>query len=320
MAASEIATDFGLKSILVAYDFSDASRKPLHHASSIARHFGAKLHVAYVVSSIGYGIAGPEAQQLAYEGSLKDTRRLEGELLERGELSGVEYEFIVREGDIWDQLKLVIQEYQIDGVVVGTHARRGLGRLLLGSVAEQIFRQADCAVLTVGPGSREESLVQEGGAQPTFVFATDFSDGSLQALPLAAAFAHHFGATLVVLHILPASPIPEGFHWSTTGDLSDMRQQAQVTSQKLFERLIIPRLPASIKPEFRVSFGRPAEQILHTCHTTTVDLLVLGLNPTKHAESGSHLPWVAAHEIVCEANCPVLTFKGTSLVNSGVSL
>jgi len=289
MAAPEMATGFGLKSILVAYDFSDASRKPLHHASSIARHFGAKLHVAYVVSSIGYGIAGPEAQQLAYEGSQKDARRLEGELLECGELSGVEYEFIVREGDIWDQLRSVIQEYQIDGVVVGTHARRGLGRLLLGSVAEQIFRQADCAVLTVGPGSRERSLVQEG-VSPTFVFATDFRDASLQALRPAAAFAHHFGALLVVLHILPAAPIPEGFHWSTTGDLSGMRQQAHLASQNLFERLIAPHVPATVKTEFRISFGKPAEQILHARHTSKVDLLVLGLNPTKHAESGSHLP------------------------------
>jgi len=318
MPASESA-GFGLRSVLVAFDFSEASRKPLHHAISIARHFGSKLYVSYVVSSIGYGIAGPESQQLAYEGSLKDWGRLETELLERGELSGLKYEFIVREGDVWGQLHSIIRQNQIDGVVVGTHGRHGLGRLLLGSVAEQVFRQADCAVLTVGPGSQEQSLIQEEVARPRFLFATDFSDASLRALPPAAAFAHHFGATLVVLHVLPVAPIPEGFHWSKTGDLSDMRQQAQLRAQKAFERLIAPRVPATIKVEFKVSFGTPAEEILHNCHSLKLDLLVLGLSPTKHAESGSHLPWVAAHEIVCGANCPVLTFKDVSVANTDPS-
>jgi len=299
----------GMKSILIAYDFSEVSRNPLDHALSIARHFGAKVYIAYIVSSVGYEIAGPEAGQLAYEGSVRDADRLETSLVESGVLRNLEYEFIVRKGNVLDQLKLIVQQKRVDAVVIGTHARQGLGRLVLGSVAEQIFRQADCLVLTVGPGSQEESLVEKNRTIGSFLFATDFGTASLKALPYAASFAHQFQAKLVVLHVLPAAPIPETFHWSRTGDLAAMRKEGELVSRTLFDQLVAPHVPEGATVEFVVRFGRPREQILETCHRLKADLLVLGLNASTHAESASHLPWTAAHEIVFGARCPVLTLK-----------
>jgi len=294
--------------VLIAYDFSEASHKPLHHAIAIARHFEAKLHLAYVVSSIGYRIAGPEASQLASEGSQRDVRQLEANLLKSGALSGLQYELILREGNVWEQLECIVREKHVDAVVVGTHARAGLGRLALGSVAEQVFRQADCLVLTVGPGSREDSLIEKGSSRP-FLFATDFGAASLCALPYAASFANHFGVKLVVMHVLPAAPIPETFHWSTTGDLAEMREQARLASQKQFGQLVVPNVPPATKLEFIAEFGIPSDQILLACHALKADLLILGLHSGRHAETESHLPWIRAHEIMSRASCPVLTMK-----------
>jgi nucleotide-binding universal stress UspA family protein len=79
------------------------------------------------------------------------------------------YEWMIREGNVWEQLELSIRLKRIEAVIVGTHARAGIGRLVLGSVAEQIFRQADCLVLTVGPGSREDSLIEKGDRTSVFV-------------------------------------------------------------------------------------------------------------------------------------------------------
>jgi len=84
MSSMNPAGENGLRSVLIAYDFSEASHKPLHHAIAIARHFEAKLYLAYVVSSIGYRIAGPEASQLASEASERDVRHLEADLLKSG--------------------------------------------------------------------------------------------------------------------------------------------------------------------------------------------------------------------------------------------
>jgi len=59
------------------------------------------------------------------------------------------------------QLDVVIKQKEVDLVVIGTHGRGSVGKLLLGSTAEQIFRHADCFVDTVGPGSYKDSLVEK---------------------------------------------------------------------------------------------------------------------------------------------------------------
>lgn len=306
--SSQLIERARVTSLLVAYDFSDASRKPLLHALTIARHFGAKLHVAYVISSIGYEIAGPGASQLAADGSHRDAQQLETDLLKNGNLAGLQYEFIIREGNVWEQLEFIIQEKQIDAVVVGTHGREGLGRLMLGSVAEQIFRQANCLVLTVGPGSQENSLIERKEDSRPFLFATDFSAASLGALPYAASFANHFGAKLIVLHVLDPALIPNSSHSSTIGGLIRRREEAQSASQKQFEQLICHNVSAATKLQFLIKFGIPIEEIVQACLTLKADLLILGLHHAAHAAAASHLPW-RAHEIVCSASCPVLTVK-----------
>ncbi len=303
------ATDVGLKSVLIAYDFSEASQKPLHHALTIARRYGAKFYLAHVVSSIGFTIAGPETSKLATEGARRDAQKLKQELFESGALVGLNHEFIVREGDVWEQLELIIKQNDVDLVVIGTHGRGGLGKLLLGSVAERIFRNADCFVVTVGPGSDKDSLIEKTEAVRPFLLATDFEAASLHALPHAVSFASQFGAKLVVLHVLPAAPIPEGFHWSKTGDLMQVREKARMDSQRQFEKLIPQNAPMAIKPEFMVKFGIPSDQILLASHALKADLIILGLRRGAHTETASHMPWDVAYKVVCGARCPVLTIR-----------
>jgi nucleotide-binding universal stress UspA family protein len=265
--------------------------------------------LAHVVSHIGCTIAGPEALNLAIERTCRDAQQLEHELLESGVLAGLHYEFIVREGNVWEQLELVIRQKQADLVVIGTHGRGGLGKLLLGSIAEQIFRHADCFVATAGPGSCKDSLVEKTQAVRPFLFATDFGGTSLHALPDAISFANHFDAKLVVLHVLPAASIPEDFHWTATGDLMQMRDEPRMASQSRFEELALQNAPMAIKPEFMVKFGIPSEQILLASHTLKADLIILGLNRAAHVETASHMPWAVAYKVVCGARCPVLTIR-----------
>jgi len=297
------------KSVVVAYDFSEASEKPLRHAAVIARHFGAKLCVAYVVSSVGYRIAGADTMHMSAETTQREMQQLERGLTKSGALEGIEHEFVVREGEVWPQLEEIVRQRNADLVVVGTHGRGTLGKLLLGSVAEKIFRQARCPVVTVGPGSHMESLIEKKEAVQPFLLATDFGAASLGALPYAASFAEHFGARLEVLHVLPAAPIPEGFHWSKTGDLTEMREASKKESEKKFQELIQRHLPAKADAGFTVKFGIASEQILLASHELKADLIVLGLKGRAHIETASHAPWEAAYKIVCSAQCPVLTIR-----------
>lgn len=298
-----------MKSVLIAYDFSEASHKPLRHALVIARHYGAKFYLVHVVSSIGYTIAGPEALKLATERTQRDIQQLEQELLKSGALAGLSHESIVCEGDVWEQLELVIRQKQVGVVIIGTQGRGDLGKLLLGSIAEQVFRHADCFVVTVGPGSHKDSLVEKTGAARPFLLATDFGAASLHALPHAISFANQFGAKLVVLHVLPAAPIPDGFHWSKPGDLMQMRETARIDSQRRFEELISQNAPMAIKPEFMVKFGIPSDQILVASHALNADLIILGLGRRAHIETAAHMPWDVAYKVVRGAPCPVLTIR-----------
>src|SRR5208337_1315569 len=174
--------DLQLKSVLIATDFSETSEKPLRHALAIARHYEAKLYLAHVVSSLGFTLVGPDAVIAAADAAWRDFRQLEAHLVQSEALAGLRHEVIVLQGDVWEELEKVVRQEQVDLVVIGTHGRRGLGKLLLGSVAEQIFHRAECLVLTVGPGSLQDSPVGSIRSIRPFLFATDFSGASLHAL------------------------------------------------------------------------------------------------------------------------------------------
>src|ERR1700758_2687278 len=77
----------GLKRILVATDFSEFSEKPLHCGLKIARHYGAKLYLANVVSALGFTLAGPDVIEAASESAWRDARHLEERLVKTGALA-----------------------------------------------------------------------------------------------------------------------------------------------------------------------------------------------------------------------------------------
>ncbi len=235
---------------------------------------------------------------------------MEGDLVRRGALAGLQHEFIVRQGyDVWAQLEKVVRQEHVDLVVIGTHGRRGLPKLVLGSVAEQIFRHADCLVLTVGPRSFQEAPVEGTRAMRPFLFATDFGGASLHALPYAISYANHFGTKLVLLHVVPEVPVPEGFHWSTPKDVTRMRENARMASLRRLDELTSRNTELTVKPQFLVEFGPPGERILQVADSLKADAIVMGLHRSTHIATATHLPWATAYEVVCGAGCPVLTVR-----------
>ncbi len=308
---SPVTSAVGVRSVLIATDFSQASEKPLRHALAIAHHYGAKFYVAHVISSLGFMMAGPEAITAAEEAVSRDAARLEDDLIRSGALGGLQYHFVVSQGLVWAELEATIREENIDLVVIGTHARHGMGKLLLGSVAEKIFRHADCMVLTVGPGSYEDSRVDIPRGNRTFLFATDFGEASLHALPAAISSANEFGARLVLLNVVPAIGPPERDAWCTATDVVQMREAARRTA--LSRLAALTRNGAlDVEPEFIVEAGTAtpvSEQILDTAERVKAEVIIMGLHHSKYVETVSHMPWATAYDVVCGAACPVLTVR-----------
>jgi len=309
MLFAESDLDLRLNCVLLATDLSPTSVKPLHHALAIARHYRAKLYVAHVVSPAAYLMAGPEALELAYQGASDEAQQLQRDLLDDGSLNGLDHTFIIRSGLVWEELQAIILQKHVDLVVVGTHARRGIEKVLLGSIAEHVFRDASCPVLSVGPHSYQEGRVDLTAQIPTYLFATDFSEASLRALPLASSLAHQTKARLVLLHVAPAAPAPRIPGWYAGSEITAKRENARMTCVRRLEQLLPRDDETPIDTEFVVQFGIPSEKILQVALEKKVDLIILGLRRASLAGTLSHMPWATAYEIVCGAGCPVLTVR-----------
>ena len=307
MSSTAYALNLELKSVLLATDLSPASAKPLNHALGIARHYGAKLYIAYVLPAAPYLMAGSEALRLGGESAEEEMQELHRELLKQGSLDGLNHEMMVRCGSsISEELQAIISEKEIGLVVLGTHGRCGLEKLILGSVAEEVFRDAACPVLTVGPHSYRQARLEFGSEPHTFLFATDFSDASLASLPHAVSFASRSNATLVLLHVIRATPLPEGR--SASEDMQ-MRENARMSCVRRLELLVADCGHLQIQVEFLVQFGLPSEKILQVALDKRVDLIILGLRRALLTGTLSHMPWATAYEIVRGAGCPVLTVR-----------
>jgi nucleotide-binding universal stress UspA family protein len=299
-------TDVQLRSVLVATDLTPSSKKAVQYAAALARRYGSKFYLAYVVSSMGYAMVGPDALVAATDLAWRDACAAEAELSRNGTLRGIDHEVIVRAGEIWPELERVVRQKNMDLVVVGTHSRQGLGRLVLGSVAEQIFRHASCPVLTVGPNSPERAETVVSDNLRPILFATDFSDESMAALPYALSFANRRKTRLVLLHMLSAVPHAESNRWYTASDVVRMRKEAEASArQRLLDLVSTTRLEP--EPMCIAAVGSAVEGIVDTARSLDAMGIALGLKP--HHDAISHLPWSTAYQIVCTADCPVLTVR-----------
>src|SRR5215475_8414846 len=143
-----------LKSIVFATDFSEAAETALPFAAQIAKSFGAKLFAVHAKTPENYALPTTEvwpAMDVQLEENMVELRR---NLYNR--FPSVESEVLIGEGSVWGVVAAVAQERKADLLVVGTAGRRGIGKFVLGSVAEEILRRAKCPVLTVGPHSAAE--------------------------------------------------------------------------------------------------------------------------------------------------------------------
>lgn len=285
-----------LKSLLFATDFSPASQAALPYAAAIARRYGARLCLAHIVRPQVWAPAPPEwvpmESDIPRQEAAKEMARLEQLPL----LAGIPHQVAVEEGAVWECLAGVMQKQETDLLIMGTHGRRGLKKLLMGSVAEELFRLAACPVLTVGPGvaSRTEGVAEFH----RILYATDFSAESQTALPYAVSLAQENQARLTLLHVVETS---------SAGYLADPQRVLASLKQHL-QGLLPHEGTPWCEREFALESGEPGEGILKVAGEQQADLIVLGVRPIRRL--AAHLPIATAHEVVCHAPCPVLTVRG----------
>lgn len=284
-----------IRRILYPTDQSPSAARAYTWAARLAAGLGAELHAVHVVEP------GLEAGE----------RRVEpGELVPGAPPAGVSLQRRVVHGEgAAAEIVRYCQAEDIDLVVMGTGSRSGLRRLLVGSVAEQVVREAPCPVMTVPLRAPAEAVER-------VLAAVDFSAFSQMTLRHASAFAAFYGARLDVVHVLQEVTIPSAYGPELAPMVTPALEQR---SREVLDELVQSLGPLDIPIQTHVGFGYPASEILHFANEYTVDLIVMsthGLTGLEHFLIGS-----VAEKVVRKAPCPVLTVRayGKSIVAAAAS-
>ena len=134
--------------IMVATDFSASSEAAANAGMSLALAYAAEVILVHVVSFVYYDVAYANIRGAEDEARRSAEKRL-AEIAATMEARHLKVRTLVRAGKAGESIADAAHEEGADLVVVGTHGRHGLNRLLLGSVAERVVRLAPCHVLTV---------------------------------------------------------------------------------------------------------------------------------------------------------------------------
>ena len=296
MKTATARTAVRLRNLLFATDFSPAAAQAIPYVKRIAKHYNADLVTLHVRPPVVNPMTQPTTWAVDFEAANAQDDQQRKEVLDT--FAGIRTQVLIEEGSIQSCLDAAIAKDNIDLVVIGTRGRTGLGKLLLGSVAEEIFRTVSCPVLTVGPHS--DSSRGSGGQFREILYATDFSPESQGAAAYAVSLAQEFQSRLILLHVIPEQK---------PGDLVSAANIA-ASSEQLLRKLVPSEAEAWCKPEYFVERGDPAEKILEFANGREADLIVLGVRPEKGVPgAATHLPIATAHKIVSHATCPVLTVR-----------
>jgi len=150
-----------IRTILFPTDFSECGNYALSYAASLARRFNASVIcvnvIEPIVPTVGYsGMTEPLPIADITE-QLEDSAERElPKLAECDECSGVDVEELVVHGEAASEIVRVAEERKVDLIVISSHGRTGLGRILFGSTAESVVRHAPCPVLVVKPPQQDE--------------------------------------------------------------------------------------------------------------------------------------------------------------------
>jgi nucleotide-binding universal stress UspA family protein len=310
-ASLKTTASVSVKNVLFATDFSATSEAALPYATAICRRFGSKLHTVHVLSDAGILMmtGGVDCVSLGtiYDEATTETREKLNQISARFE--SIPHRNYVRHGQVWGNLAEIAKENEIDLIVIGTHGRTGLGKLLLGSVAENILRHAKCPVLSVGPNvsgrAKLPALVpalENAGrdlAPPDLelreiLYATDFAHGAEVVARKAVTLAAEFRARLTLMHVIE--------DYTQLGGQTGPVEQ----SSRRLEGLIPPSAGLAYTPETVLEFGLASERILKVAAERETDMMVLGARSIVDVGS-THSPWSTAYSVIAHASCPVLT-------------
>ena len=279
------------KSILVATDLNDLDFL-LPVAIDQAKMTGAMIWLLHVIPpqeyvSIESGVYPFVAKEKEYRTAEAALSKVALELREKNLACAYE----VRRFYPVDEIKGFIREHSVKRLIVGTSSRGKLGKLLIGSVAEELIRSLDIPVCTVGPHFKP--LAQN---QPRrILFALSLCHHPEHSLRFAADLAAGLPAELIVLHVTERDLGDEGLEAGALSKIGELLRQIQ---------------PTQVEPHICIRSGEPAEEIGTECTALGAELLVLSAFPASPVSARFRTG--VAYRVIAQAPCPTFTLPSGS--------
>ena len=282
--------------ILVASDLSDLDRL-MPHAYHQAASSGARLLLLHALSPVS--AVSADASGLPYydvAGALEAADKALQPWCEAARDRGLRCDALVREGNPTHEIITAIRQFNADRVILGTRSRSRLGKLLVGSVAEQVLRSVNLPVITVGP---EAHLQEPSSGEPVVLLATTLRETSRPGAALACRIAAVEMGRLVLLHVLPPLDVIERRHLPADLDSATMRDLRQLAAE------ISAGNDVSI--DTVVAHGNAIIEILAQASARHAGLIILGATQRSAFENLTRDRTI--YRVLAHARCPVMTIR-----------
>ena len=281
------------KHLLACVDFSPASCLALTEAIRVCKAVGAKLTLLHACA---YAELSSERTDCIDSETFRRAAakaRLEV-LLDEATRQGVRADSMIEAGEPVAVILQVIAKWGFDLAFLGTQGRLGMERMVVGSTAEAVLRNAQCPVFTVGPQAIDHLHTRPSGP---VLLATDFHESAADALRYAAVLANKTASPLHCLHVLPLSMQAD--------------KQSNVSTQVVtnaLHHLVEGCMVCLQPPTCAIAYGSEVSHaIVDYAKAQRAELIVLSVRRAPAVVA--HLPPDATYRIIVTAPCPVLTLS-----------
>jgi nucleotide-binding universal stress UspA family protein len=284
-------------SIVVGYDESESSKAALKEVSLWVKNHGGKLHLVHAVyfDKEEFAIL-PSQMEKRFEIGTQVCRLAKNDIQSEFGLNG-NVESLVCEGEPPQVLVETAQGNNADLIALGTYGRKGLKRLLMGSVTSQVILSAPCDVLVV-----KKPCSKCSGSYHSLLVPFDGSGSSKKALTRACELSKVDGAEVSVLYVIPRYEEMMDFFKTET-----IKKSLYQEAEKIVEgaKRIASALGVEIKAV--VQEGHAGDKIVEIADTLKHDLIVVG----THGWSGMNraIMGSTAERVIAYASCPILIAK-----------
>jgi len=291
-----------IKNILCPVDRSPNSFQAFSYAIALARWQAARLNLMEVVEAAvpTSGSRVPETSSVPQDARAALERDLRRVLTAR-RASDLRVEIAMRKGNVVQEILAQAKASRADLVVIGSHGRGGVQRLVLGSVAEKVLRLATCPVLTVRRGV--SAARRNRSPFGTILCATDFSAAANRAVAYGSRLAKEANAKLVLMHAVDW-PFGDAV---TSGPVAELRKSIESSARDQLAGLLSRCRSDGPNAEAAVTIGKASSAILKLARARSADVIVLGVSgrgAIDVAVLGS-----TTHQVIRTGTWPVLTVR-----------